>query len=41
MDTEKLHAAVFNVVMYAAMELASFVVLNVELKRKLHISGIH
>lgn len=41
MDSETLRATVVNVAIYAAMELLSFLVLYVVLKRKLRISAIH
>ncbi|GAB9467774.1 hypothetical protein Gpo141_00005109 [Globisporangium polare] len=39
--SEQLQATIFNVALYAAMELAAFIVLNFELKRKLNISAVH
>ncbi|GAB9471286.1 hypothetical protein Gpo141_00008504 [Globisporangium polare] len=41
MDSETLRATVVNIAIYAAMELLSFLVLYVVLKRKLRISAIH
>lgn len=41
MDEANLYATIQNVLIYAIMELCSFVTLYVVLKRKLHISAIH